>query len=249
MSAILMPGAWGRRNGEFVIGGPSSGSSGPISHASLTGVTPDQHHAELHTVGSHTDTTATGAELNTLTAGPASDADGLHTHPSLDTGGDVVGPASSGDSRVAAFDGATGKLIKQLDFRVIDGALCCRITQSTGGLILKGTPIAPDPVNDDEGVIASNATEEKIIGVCMEDSNDAGSGGVDLWIAFAGVFPVRCTGGAIARGNFLQMSGAVGLASDVFTGAPGVFAMAMTAKPGGTPNQTVLARFIKSETF
>jgi len=43
---------------------------------------PDAHHNESHTIESH-DTTATGAELNTLTNGPDSNADSLHTHPSL----------------------------------------------------------------------------------------------------------------------------------------------------------------------
>ena len=38
----------------------------------------DDVHAESHTVASHSDTTATGAELETLTDG--SDADSLHTH-------------------------------------------------------------------------------------------------------------------------------------------------------------------------
>jgi len=43
---------------------------------------PDAHHNESHTIESH-DTNATGAELNTLTNGPTSNADSLHTHPSL----------------------------------------------------------------------------------------------------------------------------------------------------------------------
>jgi hypothetical protein len=54
----------------------------------LTGLTPgsasgeaveyDQLHAEAHTVASHSDTTATGTELETLT--DTSDADALHAH-------------------------------------------------------------------------------------------------------------------------------------------------------------------------
>jgi hypothetical protein len=42
----------------------------------------DAHHAESHTVASHSDTTATGTELETLTDG--SDADALHTHAVTD---------------------------------------------------------------------------------------------------------------------------------------------------------------------
>lgn len=47
----------------------------------------DAHHPQVHTVASHVDTIATGAQLNTLTAGPASDADALHTHPGIVGGG------------------------------------------------------------------------------------------------------------------------------------------------------------------
>ena len=49
-----------------------------LSHSDLGGVGTDDHHAEAHTVASHSDTTATGTELNTLTDG--SNADALHTH-------------------------------------------------------------------------------------------------------------------------------------------------------------------------
>ena len=48
------------------------------AHSNLSGVTADQHHPEAHTVASHSDTTGTGAELNTLTDG--SNADSLHVH-------------------------------------------------------------------------------------------------------------------------------------------------------------------------
>ena len=51
----------------------------PISlHSQLGGVTADSHHDEAHTVVSHSDTTATGAELNTLTDG--SEGEALHKH-------------------------------------------------------------------------------------------------------------------------------------------------------------------------
>jgi len=51
---------------------------GPVTHASTTGKTPDDHHDEAHTVASHSDTSATGPELDTLTDG--SNADALHMH-------------------------------------------------------------------------------------------------------------------------------------------------------------------------
>lgn len=52
---------------------------------------------------------ATGAQLATLIGG--GDADPLHMHASAM--GDVSGPAGATDDRMAAFDGTTGKLIKQ----------------------------------------------------------------------------------------------------------------------------------------
>lgn len=48
------------------------------THASTTGQGTDDHHNEAHTIASHSDTTATGAELETLTDG--SDAGALHIH-------------------------------------------------------------------------------------------------------------------------------------------------------------------------
>jgi hypothetical protein len=59
-----------------------SASGHTHSHASTTGQTADDHHAELHSVASHNDTTATGAELDQLTDG--SDAAGLHVHGQAD---------------------------------------------------------------------------------------------------------------------------------------------------------------------
>ena len=50
-------------------------------HTDLTGVTSDLHHAQVHNVASHSDTTATGTELNTLT--DDSMADSLHRHSEL----------------------------------------------------------------------------------------------------------------------------------------------------------------------
>jgi hypothetical protein len=55
-----------------------TGTGVSLSHSDLSGVTSDQHHPQLHTIASHSDTTATGAELETLTDG--SNADALHSH-------------------------------------------------------------------------------------------------------------------------------------------------------------------------
>ena len=55
-----------------------SASGHSHAHSAITGQGTDDHHAESHTIASHSDTTATGAELNNLTDG--TDASALHTH-------------------------------------------------------------------------------------------------------------------------------------------------------------------------
>ena len=57
-----------------------SSTSHTHAHSEITGVGTDDHHAESHTIASHSDTSATGAELDTLTDG--SNADALHVHAS-----------------------------------------------------------------------------------------------------------------------------------------------------------------------
>ncbi len=51
------------------------------AHSSHTGIGTDDHHPQLHTVASHSDTSATGPELDTLT--DDSMADTLHPHSEL----------------------------------------------------------------------------------------------------------------------------------------------------------------------
>lgn len=46
-----------------------SPGTAPSSHPNLTNIEPDDHHAEAHTVASHSDTSATGAELDSLADG------------------------------------------------------------------------------------------------------------------------------------------------------------------------------------
>lgn len=51
---------------------------GVSTHAQLSSVGINDHHAAVHIIPTHGDTSATGAELNTLTDG--SDAEGIHIH-------------------------------------------------------------------------------------------------------------------------------------------------------------------------
>lgn len=49
------------------------------NHASHSGIGPNDHHDEAHTIASHSDTSATGSQLDTVTDG--SEVDTLHAHP------------------------------------------------------------------------------------------------------------------------------------------------------------------------
>ena len=77
------------------------------THASTTGRTTDDHHAQVHTIVSH-DTTATGAELDTLTDNSVADA--LHRHSEL--------VASDGSPDPAVSVDAAGKVSISNDLRV-----------------------------------------------------------------------------------------------------------------------------------
>ncbi len=70
-------------NGKVIITVGGAAAWDYSNHTELVGVTADQHHNEAHTVNSHSDTTATGAELETLTDG--SNADALHVHAGAGT--------------------------------------------------------------------------------------------------------------------------------------------------------------------
>lgn len=68
------------------------GGGGVVAHSATTGKGPDDHHPQLHTIGSHSDTAATGAQLNTLVLG--GNADPLHTHVASDKIEDEFAPTN-----------------------------------------------------------------------------------------------------------------------------------------------------------
>jgi hypothetical protein len=97
------------------------------AHSATTGITTDDHHNEAHTVASHSDTTATGAELDNLTDG--SNADALHSHAAgsvasvFGRSGAVVAALSDyDDAQVDNTSTVTGATVKDaLD--TLDGAI------------------------------------------------------------------------------------------------------------------------------
>lgn len=86
----------------------------PVTHASTTGQTTDDHHAETHTIVSH-DTTATGAELTSLTDN--SIANTLHRHSELVASDGAPDPALSVDAtgQVGIGTGSPGATLEVAD--------------------------------------------------------------------------------------------------------------------------------------
>jgi len=126
--------------------------------------------------------------------------------------------------------------------RVIDDAVAYQL--NAGAPLVKGTPVY---VSSAGTVSPANIpTEEQIVGVVMEGQATPGQ---PVWVGFGGVVTVNVTGPPIAAGNYLFMSATPGLASRApGFGPPGVFALAVTGKPGPGPG-TILAAFKKAESF
>jgi len=130
-----------------------------LAHADLGTVTADQHHNESHTVASHSDTTGTGSELNTLTDG--SDAGSLHVHDAAyhlkttfsDTTGSTSKPLktdTNGLLYIAGFGAGVAPAANRIQAvgEVRAGGLVCgatNVSSGTGRLMLAeiSTPGTP----------------------------------------------------------------------------------------------------------
>lgn len=64
-------------NGAALVSAGNADSLHSHAHSATTGKTANDHHNESHTVASHSDTSATGAQLNTLVGGGSTT---LHSH-------------------------------------------------------------------------------------------------------------------------------------------------------------------------
>lgn len=104
-SIVTIGGA--RLTGFVTVGGtvPGGGGGGAVTHASTTGQTPDDHHAEIHTIVSH-DTNATGAELTELTDGSTTT---LHNHAATGTNKIACCPFGAKSDGIGKFLIANGK--------------------------------------------------------------------------------------------------------------------------------------------
>lgn len=127
-----------------------------LNHSSISNVTSDQHHAEAHTVASHSDTGATGAELDTLT--DTSDADALHGHDHVNllnvvadqhvahsgvdvtAGNGLTGGGNISTTRTIDVGGGDGIAVNANDIEVDLGA-------STPGLKFTGGKLFVEPAD------------------------------------------------------------------------------------------------------
>ena len=118
----------------------------------------DAHHAESHTIASHSDTTATGVELETLTDG--SDADSLHAHAVNDAKvtnathtGDVTGATALtiGADKVndTHIDWGTGvNQVSAVDVPIADSGSIITATEIEGALQENRTAIDLNTAKD-----------------------------------------------------------------------------------------------------
>ncbi|MGI9288799.1 MAG: hypothetical protein ACR2P1_25655 [Pseudomonadales bacterium] len=123
--------------------------------------------------------------------------------------GDVVGPASSVDDRIATFDGVTGKLIQDSGTLVSDLALSTRTLTAGAGMTGGGDLTADrtfDVIANADGSITVNANDIQV-GVLATDAQHGNRGNGALHTNFdaatAGFVP-GSGGGAV---NFLRADG------------------------------------------
>jgi len=114
------------------------------THASTTGQTADDHHAELHTVASHSDTTATGAQLNTLVG--AGNADALHSHAHAATTGQTANDHHAKLHAAGHSDGGADEVTVE-NLATAGAAGTVVTSDGVGGLTMSapagGTPSGP----------------------------------------------------------------------------------------------------------
>ena len=127
------------------------------THAALG----DAHHAESHTIVSHSDTTATGAELDTLTDG--SNANGLHSHAGGVPSDDAYDATGwNGDSEAATKNAIRDKIVT-MDSTIATNTAKETNATHTGDVTGSGAlTIASDAVTYDK--MQDTTATDKILG-------------------------------------------------------------------------------------
>lgn len=161
-----------------------------VSHGQLSGITTDQHHDQAHTVVSHSDTTGTGAELDSLTDGSEVT---LHSHPSSEVviklAGEVVNNSSvlQDDNELFTPIAANEDIVVEFYLRVQTGStsdIQVAIAVPAGaGLVVRAWAIGANGVGDYGGVTisgggigldTSDASVGVIIAVAVRNGGTAG---------------------------------------------------------------------------
>jgi hypothetical protein len=134
----------------------------------------DAHHAQSHTVASHSDTSGTGSELNTLTDG--SNADALHahavgshtiaSHSDTSATGSELNTLTDGSDACSLHD-HDGRYFQESEFSNNPGAASAPLeTGSGGGLQLVALDTSLD-IRAGGGFVVGNATQNPPSGIIM----------------------------------------------------------------------------------
>jgi hypothetical protein len=134
--------------------------------------------------------------------------------------GDVVGPASATDNRVALFNGGTGKLIKQSSLLISELA-------TLASPALTGNPTAPTPSpGDNDTSISTTAFVTDAIATAISNIRNGVAAAFDTLAEIATELALKAT-----------------IASPTFTGTPA----APTAAPGTNTTQISTTAFVLAE--
>lgn len=131
--------------------------------------------------------------------------------------GDVVGPSSSIDGRIALFDGTTGKLIRQGSLALGDLALANH-SHSNATTGAAGFMSAADKSKLDG--VAAGATANATDAALRDRSTHTGTQSVSTIVGLgaAALLAVGTTAGTVAAGNDSRIVGAAQLSGAAFTG-------------------------------
>ncbi len=163
--------------GSVVMANNVGGTPTTIAHISTGGITADDHHNEAHTVVSHSDTTATGLELDELTDGSEStlhshsgttDADAIHDNVAGEIAAITDKASPVGADHILIEDSAAGDAKKSVSITNLPGgadadAIHDNVGSEISAITDKGTPVNGDFLIIEDSA-SSNAKKSITIG-------------------------------------------------------------------------------------
>ena len=148
--------------GDVIVGAGSVDGVDLTAHVADV----DAHHNEAHTVASHSDTTGTGAELETLTDG--SDADSLHSHSAVGSHtiashSDTTGTGAELNTLTDGSDGSSlhihdGRYFQESEFSDNPGSNSAPIESNSGGGVTLVDLHASNGLRCGEGLVVGNVS-------------------------------------------------------------------------------------------